>query len=36
MLRKLGRDLVTMAVFAGIMTALFLLGDLIVYGRVNW
>jgi hypothetical protein len=33
---KLGRDLLMMAVLAGVMTALFILGDLAMYGKVNW
>ena len=34
--REAARDLLRMAVLAGAMTALFILGDLIIHGRVNW
>lgn len=33
---RLGRDLLWMAVFAGAFSAVFILGDLVVYGHVNW
>jgi len=33
---KLGRDLLWMAVFLGVMSGVFILGDLAMYGHVNW
>jgi hypothetical protein len=33
---KLGRDLVLLAAGAVVFSALFILGDLLFYGRVNW
>jgi hypothetical protein len=33
---KLGRDLLFAAVFLGSATAVFILGDLAIYGHVNW
>jgi hypothetical protein len=33
---KLGRDLLVMAVFAGLFSVVFILGDLLFYGTVNW
>jgi hypothetical protein len=34
--RKAVRDLASMVVLTGVMTVLFIIGDLIVHGRVNW
>lgn len=34
--RRLRRDLAASAVILCFCTALFILGDLIVYGRVSW
>lgn len=36
LLWRLGRDLLFMAAAAGVFSALFILGDLLFYGRVNW
>jgi hypothetical protein len=33
---KLGRDLLFLAVAAGASTVLFIIGDLLLYGHVNW
>jgi hypothetical protein len=33
---KLGRDLLMLAALAGVFSALFILGDLVIYGHVNW
>jgi hypothetical protein len=33
---RLGRDLLWMAILAGAFSAVFILGDLLLYGRVNW
>jgi hypothetical protein len=33
---RLGRDLAVSAVLLAVMSALFILGDLAIYGRVNW
>ena len=34
--RKLGFELLFAAVFLGCATAVFILGDLALYGHVNW
>lgn len=34
--RAMAFDLARMALLTGALTTLFILGDLIVYGRVNW
>jgi hypothetical protein len=34
--RRAAVDLLRMTVLAGAMAVLFILGDLVVYGRVNW
>lgn len=34
--RRLGWDLVRMAVLAVVFSALFVIGDLLIYGHVNW
>lgn len=33
---RAGRDLFLMAVMAGVFTVVFILGDLVLYGKVNW
>ncbi len=33
---KVGRDLLMAAVILGILCTLFIVGDLLLYGRVNW
>jgi hypothetical protein len=33
---KAGRDLLYLAVAAAVFTLLFILGDLSIYGHVNW
>jgi hypothetical protein len=36
MWRSALRDLARAAVLTAVFTALFILGDLLIYGRVNW
>jgi len=33
---KAGRDLLYLAVGAGVFSAVYILGDLAIYGHVNW
>jgi hypothetical protein len=33
---RLGRDMLWLAVLAGAGSVVFILGDLVIYGRVNW
>lgn len=36
MIRQFARDLLVMAALAAVFSILFILGDLLLYGRVNW
>lgn len=33
---RAGRDLLFLLIAAGLFTVLFVIGDLLLYGRVNW
>lgn len=33
---RAGRDLLFLLIAAGVFSALFVVGDLLLYGRVNW
>ena len=35
-LHRIAYDLCVLAAFAGLFSLLFILGDLVIYGRVNW